>query len=572
MIHLIPYVKSLEIKDGYLQKKAIFCNTPCGDVRLTNALKKLTQDAAGVPLTLEYGAEGEGYEIWVEREAIRVKGDGPAGAFYAIQTLRQIFTHETIPCLHIKDHPDFPYRGFYHDATRGKVPTVENMKWLIDQMAYYKMNSLQLYVEHVYEFEETKDLIEKTGYLTSAELKELDEYCKENFIEFIPSLSTFGHLFELLNQEKYAHLKVLKGYEASPNRWIDRMGHHTIDPTQEESIEIIKSLIDQYAPNFSSDIFNICCDETFDLTRVYKDTDVDEGQLYVDFVKKIIAHLQSKGKKVMMWADILLKHPETIEEIPDDIYFLNWNYRAEPPEENIIKFAELGRKQIVCPGTTIWNRFCENTAVAESNISKMAEYGYKHGAIGVLNTNWGDYGHTCSLELSMYGMVLGAAKSWHVATKAGKYFDPAVDHLLYQQEGAMSALREVSALNDMISYREFVLNYYKIAYPSTRWPRPVLKATIDEIQEAYKAIRERLENETWTLDEYRQEMLIAAEAICTCAELEAIYERIKPMPERLTDAENWLPKFREKWIAKNKESELSRIEQFFRDCEAMAKE
>ncbi len=569
MIHLIPRVKTLETKDGFLKKKAIFYNAPCGDARLIKALGKLEQSADGTPLTIEIGAEGEGYELWVEENAIRIKGAGPAGAFYAIQTLRQLFAHETVPCLYIQDKPDFEYRGFYHDVTRGKVPTVESMKWLIDQMAYYKLNSLQLYVEHVYEFEETKELIKTTGYLSSAELKELDAYCKENFIEFIPSLSTFGHLFELLNQEQYAHLQVMKGYKASPNRWIDRMGHHTIDPLQPESIELIKSLIDQYVPNFESDIFNICCDETFDLTRVYGESEYDEAQLYVDFVKKIIAHLQSKGKKVMMWADILLKHPETISEIPDDIYFLNWCYRAEPPEDTIIRFSEMNRKQIVCPGTTIWNRFCERVEVEEKNISLMTEYGYKHGAIGVLNTNWGDFGHTCSLELSMYGLVLGAEKSWSVSTQVGAELDEAVDFLLYQQAGAMAALREVSALNDCIAFREFALNYYKIAYPASRWPRPVLMAEIPEIQARYNAIRERLGKETWTLDEYRQEMLIAAEAVCLVAELSARHEHRKPKVDRITSSEEWLPKFRAKWTAKNKESELTRIEEFFRLCEAL---
>ncbi len=31
-----------------------------------------------------------------------------------------------------------------------------------------------------------------------------------------------------------------------------------------------------------------------------------------------------------MWADILLQHPETMQELPDGIEYLNWNYRAEP--------------------------------------------------------------------------------------------------------------------------------------------------------------------------------------------------------------------------------------------------
>lgn len=570
MLKLIPEVKTLQIGEGTLTKKAVCFNGTLADSRLTKALKTLPTANDGAELTVEVGNEGEGYELWIEENAIRIKAQGPAGAFYAIQTLRQIFCHDTVPCLYIKDCPDFAYRGFYHDVTRGKVPNLTSMKWLIDQMAYYKMNSLQLYVEHVFEFEETKDLIQKTGYLTKEDLRELDAYCEENFIEFIPSLSTFGHLFELLNQDKYKHLSVIKDYEALPNRWIDRMGHHTIDPLQPESIEVIKSLIDQYTPNFKTNLFNICCDETFDLTRTYSGTEHDPAKLYVDFVKQIIAHLQSKGKQVMMWADILLKHPETITDIPEDIYFLNWHYSANPPEQDIIRFAELGRKQIVCPGTSIWNRFCENPAEAEKNISLMAEYGYKHGAVGVLNTNWGDFGHTCSLELSMYGMVLGAAKSWNVATQTGDEFDALMDFQCYRHEGAMALMREVAAFNCCIDFHAFCMNYFQIAYPARRWPTRVVFAEMEDIQNRYTDLCDRLSAQTWELDEYRQEMLIAVEAVCLVAELSTIHEKwFIPTGRRLTVTEDWLAKFREKWIAKNKESELPRLEEFFRACEKL---
>jgi len=565
MLKLIPQVKNIRYFDGFLSKKAIVLESSIDDTRISRAVGLLPNDNDGAPLSIEMGAEGERYELWIEEDSLRIKGDGPAGVFYAIQTLRQILTHEQIPCLHIEDKPDFPYRGFYHDATRGKVPTVESIKKLIDEMAYFKLSSLQLYVEHTFEFEETKDLIHKTGYLSAVDIREIDAYCEENFIEFIPSLATFGHLFELLNQEKYKHLNVLKDYEASPNRWRDRMEHHTIDPMKEESFEVIKSLIDQYYPNFKTDYFNICCDETFDLVRVYRDTEHNPSRLYIDFVKKIISHLRSKGKTAMMWADILLAHPETISELPEDTVFLNWRYRPDPAEEQFSKLAELGRKQIVCPGTSIWNRFCERLSISEKNIIRVADLGYKHGALGVLNTNWGDFGHTCSMELSMYGMVLGAAKAWDISTETGSDLDSRVDFLLYQQEGAMAVLREVSDLNDKINYRNFVVNYFIKEMGSAEATSSVLEATLYDIQQSFIKLRDRLSTERWTKDRYREEMLLSAEAVCMVAELESIRQGEKV--DRLTSTEDWLKKFRESWMKSNKESELSRIESFFRACE-----
>ncbi len=561
-LHLIPQVKKLTATKGFFTKKSLCCSALPADERLVAALQKLPLSKGGAPLTFAIGEGGEGYTLTVSKKAVSIEAEGAAGAFYAIQTLRQLFKADAIPCLVIEDKPDFPYRGFYHDMTRGKVATVETLKKLIDEMAYYKMNSLQLYVEHTFEFEECKDLNESTGCLTAEELKELDGYCKENFIEFIPSLSTFGHLYELLEQPKFQHLRTLKGYTPSANFWHERMAHHTIDPLNPESIEIIKSLIDQYYPHFETDTFNICCDETFDL-KVYEESH-DVGKLYVDFVKQIIAHLQGKGKKIMMWADILLKYPETIGDLPEDTIFLNWNYRAEPPEENIKKFAALGRTQIVCPGTSTWSRFCETVDQEEQNITKMADYGYRHGAIGMLNTNWGDWGNPCSLELAMYGMVLGAAKSWAIATEPNEAFQADIDALLYGYAGGYALLRKVSDLHKSIRWNEFIKKYYT-AKGKLKGDFTPLQTPLAEVQARYQELSAALAT-PWGNDEYRQELQLAADAVCLMAELAA--KMAGEQPERRIDAETFLAKYSEKWLAKNKPSELRNIQKVFTDLDA----
>ena len=120
-------------------------------------------------------------------------------------------------------------------------------------------------MEHTFAFEEYADSIDRTGFLTAEEIRELDDYCYENFVEFIPSLSCFGHLYELLQKEKYKELRELESYEQEYVAFRERMFHHTIDPTNPKSFALIRSLIDQYMPLFRSDKFNICCDETFDL-------------------------------------------------------------------------------------------------------------------------------------------------------------------------------------------------------------------------------------------------------------------------------------------------------------------
>jgi len=564
MLCLIPSVKKIAVNEGRLDRKAVCCTGESLDRRVLSAVQKLPCDSSGTPLEISVtGTEGEGYILDIGEKAISVTAEGPAGAFYAVQTLRQIFRQETVPCLHIEDRPDFAYRGFYHDVTRGKIPTVETIKHLIDQMAYYKLNSLQLYVEHTFEFKELKQLNDITGFLTRDELRQIGAYCRENFIDFVPSLSTFGHLFELLEQPQYQHLRMLKDYKAEPNFWRSRMAHHTIDPENPQSIALIESLIDQYAPCFESGWFHICCDETFDLHRNDAQGE-DSGTRYVEFVKKIIAHVQKHGKKAMMWADILLRYPETIKQIPEDICFLNWNYSPDPSEEEIIPLARSGRNQILCPGTSTWSRLCENVDVEEQNICRMAALGHQQGALGILNTNWGDWGNPCSLELAMYGLVLGAEKSWSVATPVDDAFYNRVNSLLYGNGNGIRCLKELSRLHTLLNWNDFCSAYFYHRYGHESDQRDG-QPDVTPVQNGYAGFIKQLSGEQWSHDEYRQEMLLAAEGICVMAEL---WAKLLGKPvERITDTGQWLGKFETKWLQKNQPSEFYRIREMFDYCE-----
>ena len=556
---LIPEVKKLTVLPGFLEKKEIAISGSIEDVRLSHALLKLPQAEQGTPVQIKLtGEEGEGYRLKISTNAIAIEAGSAAGAFYAIQTLRQLYKMNDIPCLEIEDKPDFPYRGFYHDVTRGQIPKVETIKKLIDDMAYYKLNSLQLYVEHVFPFKETQGLMESCGYLTGQELREIGDYCRENFIDFIPSLSTFGHMYDTLEQPQYRHLRVLKDYEAEPNFWHARMAHHTINPLQEESLSLVKSMIDQYMPHFDSEWFNICCDETFDLKTLEGQ---DVGKVYVEFVQKIIDHVRGSGKKVMMWADILLQHPEVIELLPEETMFLNWYYNPIPDQmtEKVSRFAQSGRKQIVCPGTWTWHRLCENVADEECNIVGMIDEGWKNGAVGVLNTNWGDWGNPCSLALGMYGMVLGAAKSWNVTTNPGDSFYHKVNALLYGSSWGMMTLIKLSKLHDAISWQAIADHHFcgedsKYVLPS--------RQTLEKVQQEYLDFSWKVSsNEPWEQDDYRQEMILAAGGVCALAQKAAKLGGFEV--SQYVDTEEWLKQYRSAWLEKNKESELRNIEPLF---------
>lgn len=72
-----------------LPVKAISFDPEGLDSRLAKALEKLPRSADGVTVQIKLtGAEGEGYQLRMQPESITVEAQGPAGAFYGIQTLR----------------------------------------------------------------------------------------------------------------------------------------------------------------------------------------------------------------------------------------------------------------------------------------------------------------------------------------------------------------------------------------------------------------------------------------------------------------------------------------------------
>lgn len=497
--------------------------------------------------------DSEEYTLNITTDMAEIVSEGANGAFYGLQTLKQLLKENdgVVTCRTINDAPDMKYRGFYHDVTRGKVPTLETLKSLVDTMAEYKLNSLQLYIEHTFELKEYEHCREKLGYLTKDEIRELEQYCKSKFIELIPSIATFGHLYHLLSSDKYKHLSELPDYVPTSHYWKERMFHHTINPELDESFEVIKSIIDQYLEVTTSDKFNICCDETFDLGNCVN-KGKDKARLYIEFVKKIAEYLISKGKTVMMWGDILLQHPECIVELPEDMIFLNWNYDKDPQEEQFEKIYKIGKRQILCPGTSSWNAFAEDVLIEEGNICTLAKYADKFNADGLLNTNWGDLGNFASITVSTYGLILGAAVSWNRAELDNMAMRKQVSQAVYGNDDFIDILADVSECKN-------VLNVYKMVTGTTEHVQYgcIANPTYEEYKEAVaklKIILNKAEKLRYTDETVKREALNALGGFIVtaviCAKLDGFDF------EYGFDFDEWLEEFSNLWLLRNKRSEL----------------
>lgn len=357
-----------------------------------------------------------GYKLLINPEEVAIISNSPAGLFYGVATLKQLlmqFARE-LPCLTISDEPDFRNRGVMLDVSRGKVPTMETLFKLIDWLADLKINQIQLYTEHTFEYLQHPVVWYGASPVTGEEILELDAYCKDRFVELVPNQNSFGHLRRWLMHPEYKHMaECPDGFEAPWGRYDYPF---SLSPVVPDSLQFIESLYDELLPYFSSTHFNVGCDETFDLGQgKSREVAQVEGKhrVYLAFLRKIHELVVKRNRRMMLWSDIINEAPELVPELPEDIIVLEWGYEASHPfEEHLRRFAESGLEFYVCPGTSAWNSIAGRTENALANLRSAAECGKKYGAAGYLITDWGDNGHLNYLPVSYLGYLYGAAVAW----------------------------------------------------------------------------------------------------------------------------------------------------------------
>jgi hypothetical protein len=392
----------------------------------------------------------QGYQLTIAKDGITLAARTKPGVFYAFQTLLQILRNAAaqglshLPCTIIEDWPDFPSRGFYHDISRGKVPTLDTLLHIVEDLGRLKYNEFQLYVENVFEFRRHPAMYDDTTPLTASEILRIDAACRERHIEFVPSMASLGHFDKILKRPAYRHLAEAEPADlkkAGITTWCD--DPWTLCVTDPAAKTLLKEMVDEFVPNFTSAQFNICCDESWDLGKGRSKPLADEigvGKLYIDWINFCADLAQRHGKRIQMWGDIILNHPELIAQLPADATLLEWGYESHHAFDEHLKLfaertAETGKNFYAAPGTASWLSLASRTRNALGNIANAARAGLKHGATGLLVTDWGDHGHQQLWAVSMLPLAYGAAAGWNVAACV----DPSIRETPNWQTGIIPA-------------------------------------------------------------------------------------------------------------------------------------
>ncbi|WP_018611916.1 beta-N-acetylhexosaminidase [Segetibacter koreensis] len=306
----------------------------------------------------------EGYQLSVSPKQIVIKANQPAGIFYGVQTLVQLFPKEiesdTIaknvkweaPCVQITDYPRFGWRGLMFDVSRHFF-TKNDVKKYIDDMVRYKFNLLHMHLTDDEGWRiEIKGLpkltevgawnVKKVGYFgtfsppapdepknyggfyTQDDIKELVQYAKERFVNILPEIDVPGH--SLAAVVSYPELSCTQGadkYHVRSGEEIMDWSHgappialvdNTLCPANEKVYDFLDKVVTQLAQLFPFEYMHLGGDECpknfwekSDAIKALMQKEglknMEEVQSY--FEKRLEKIVTSKGKKFIGWDEIL---------------------------------------------------------------------------------------------------------------------------------------------------------------------------------------------------------------------------------------------------------------------------
>ena len=348
----------------------------------------------------------QGFMLAIEEDSLHLSSRTEQGLFYGClayeQIARQANEDGSLLAVEVIDWPVLENRGLMLDISRGRVYTLDYLKQLVSKLAMLRINVLQLYIEHTFAFSFLSEVHQGSDPITAEEIRQLDRWCKDYYIELQANLQSFGHCNRLLTTKGFRHLRESDLY------W-------TLSPAVEETYSLLDRMYAEFLPNFSSSVLNIDSDETYDLGSGKSASMVEKegkGEVYLAHLLRLRKLAAKQGKTLMVFGDVILRHPELLEQIPNDIVFLDWIYDPHDEYSTPRKFAASNRTFWVCPGTGAWNTLFPRQDGAVKNIQNLTMEGIRQGAEGMLLCDWGDHGSYTPPAFSLAAFTVAAEVSW----------------------------------------------------------------------------------------------------------------------------------------------------------------
>lgn len=300
---------------------------------------------------LKIPGNGEGYELSITENEIKLQAGKTAGLFYGLQTLRQLFPAVdeaggqqpqcSVPVVTITDYPRFKWRGLMLDVSRHFL-SKEFVKKYIDDMARYKFNVFHWHLTDDQGWRiEIKSLPRLTavgawrvprsgrwwsfdppgkdekptdgGYYTQQDIKEIIAYAAERHITIVPEIDVPGHSLAAI--AAYPYLSATGYiYAVNPGSKFSDIDDNTLNPADERVYTFLDKVFTEVAALFPAEYIHIggdeCTKKFWHSSAVVQDFMKQQGiknehELQSYFIKRVEKILKKKKKKLIGWDEIL---------------------------------------------------------------------------------------------------------------------------------------------------------------------------------------------------------------------------------------------------------------------------
>jgi hexosaminidase len=329
-------------------------------------------------------SQREAYELNISSTGVQVNASTSTGLYYAVQTIGQLITGKgataSLPTVTIKDKPALPFRGVMMDFAHGGLLTVEEIKSQIDFLAKWKANQYYFYNEISIQMDGYPTLNYGANY-TKDDIRSIIAYGKERHIDVIPFVALYGHLHELIRNEKYGDLA------------IGKYGHE-LDPRNEKVNVLLKDWIKQYTELFSSPFIHVGFDETWETKQISlrPNEKINPEALYIQQLKFVNDELVKRGKTVMAWTDMNKYYPDFMSKFPKETIPVIWEYSPDTAAINRYVWPILNDKRsfFIQPAVSGWGHIYPSANYTYDNIDLCLRTGMKYHTIGFFTSVWTD--------------------------------------------------------------------------------------------------------------------------------------------------------------------------------------
>jgi hexosaminidase len=384
----------------------------------TGRVVSLTKNKSSIDLQIinDANLDTEGYTLDINEKGIQIKANANAGLFFGWQTVMQLLpaavysntlqanTNWTLPYVSIIDKPRFGWRGLMLDVSRHFFSKADVLTF-IDDMARYKYNRLHLHLTDDQGWRiEIKSLPKLTsvgawraerkgkwmntttpskeepktygGFYTQEDIKEIVAYAKAKFIEVIPEIDIPGH--SLAMNAAYPFLSTTPNYPFQVNAgeefmdWEGFNGHvaakidNSLDPSNETVYEYLDKIFTEIAPLFPFEYIHMGGDEnpknnwekSANVQALMKKEGLkDQNEVQSYFVRRVQKIINSKGKKMMGWDEILEGG------LSGDAAVMSWR-----GIKGGIEAANKGHKVVMSPNDYNYIDFYQGEVTAEGKV------------------------------------------------------------------------------------------------------------------------------------------------------------------------------------------------------------